>query len=500
MSFYDEYKPFRNLVRRMDLANSLVDVWCYFLHIEDNKPLPREFAVGKPFGTQIKGKVWPWELATLAREIVLSAGKGGDRSLRLWKIFAESVDHIKRLDEAAYTYGISGTELDIFTELHRIAHLQFPWQMKVGINSLMRAIKVFGRSTMEAIVQRELGMSMRQFFLLGMAVAGYFKGQPILSTTQEYDEALGISHDASRAFFEHITSTSGDLRTETANQQSYDADWRYTWNPLEAKPLVRFDPAQPDRVVCPIPDYLLRRTSAGVFYDLVTSSDFDNPYGDSFQAYVGEVIQAVCKPPGFTIIPEEPYYVGSDKFHGVDWLLSDETGHLFVEAKTKRLTLNARIRTDDIALDKDLKTMASAIVQHYQNILRARDGKTRWVPDNLPIYPIILTLEDWFIFSPRVSEKLNVHIKRLLEEHTISESVLTDMPFTVSSAQEFETAVQVIAKVGIDAVMSKKTAVERWNWSLFPFLTENFGEEMKGVNWHLFGQEFLELLPEKARR
>jgi hypothetical protein len=252
--------------------------------------------------------------------------------------------------------------------------------------------------------------------------------------------------------------------------------------------------------VCPIPDYLLRRTSAGVFYDLVTSSDFDNPYGDSFQAYVGEVIQAVCKPPGFTIIPEEPYYVGSDKFHGVDWLLSDETGHLFVEAKTKRLTLNARIRTDDIALDKDLKTMASAIVQHYQNILRARDGKTKWVPDNLPIYPIILTLEDWFIFSPRVSEKLNVHIKRLLEEHTISESVLTDMPFTVSSAQEFETAVQVIAKVGIDAVMSKKTAVERWNWSLFPFLTENFGEEMKGVNWHLFGQEFLELLPEKARR
>jgi hypothetical protein len=315
--------------------------------------------------------------------------------------------------------------------------------------------------------ERELGMSMRQFVLLGIAVAGYFKRQPILSTTQEYDEALGISHDASRAFFERITSTIADLRAETAKQQSYDSDWRYTWNPLEATPLVRFDPAQPDRIVCPIPDYLLRRTSAGVFYDLVKSSDFHNPYGDSFQAYVGEVLQVICKPPRFAIMGEEPYYVGSDKFHGVDWLLSDETGNLFVEAKTKRLTLNARIRTDDIALDKDLVTMASAIVQHYHNILRACDGKTKWVPNDLPIYPIILTLEDWLIFTPRVLENLNEHVKRLLAGHGISEKVLTDIPFTISSAQDFETAVQVIAKVGINAVMTKKTAVGQWNWENF---------------------------------
>jgi hypothetical protein len=289
------------------------------------------------------------------------------------------------------------------------------------------------------------------------------------------------------------------LRTETTKYQSYGPDWRYTWNPLESTPLVRFDPAQPDRIVCPIPGYLLRRTSAGVFYDLVKSSDFHNPYGDSFQAYVGEVLQAVCKPPRFTVVAEEPYYMGSNKFHGVDWLLSDETANLFVEAKTKRLTLDARIRTDDIALDKDLVVMASAIVQHYENILRALDGKTKWVPNGLPVYPIILTLEDWLIFSPRVSENLNAHVKRLLAEHGIAEQVLTDMPFTVSSTQEFETVVQVIAKVGVDAVMTKKTAVGQWNWSLLPFLSQNFANEMKDVNWQLFGQEFLELFPERAR-
>ena len=59
--------------------------------------------------------------------------------------------------------------------------------------------------------------------------------------------------------------------------------------------------------------------------------------------------------------------------------------------------------------------MATAIVQHYQNILRALDRQTRWKPDGLPIYPMILTLEDWFIFSPRITETLNDHVRRLLE-------------------------------------------------------------------------------------
>ena len=73
------------------------------------------------------------------------------------------------------------------------------------------------------------------------------------------------------------------------------------------------------------------------------------------------------------------------------------------------------------------------------------------------------------------------------------------MPFTVSSTHDFESASQVIAQVGIDAVMAMKTAVERWNWSLSPFLNQNFGEQMKAVNWQIFGQEFRELVPEQAR-
>jgi hypothetical protein len=163
---------------------------------------------------------------------------------------------------------------------------------------------------------------------------------------------------------------------------------------------------------------------------------------------VGEVINATCLPPRFTALAEQPYYVGAQKKHGVDWILSDSTGHLFIESKTKRLTVDAKIRSDAVALDKDLAVMATAIVQHYANIPDALDGKTRWVPDGLPVYPLVLTLEDWFSFSPRVAEMLSEHVCRLLADAGIPNTVLEDMPYTIASAHEFEITSQVIAQVG----------------------------------------------------
>ena len=143
--------------------------------------------------------------------------------------------------------------------------------------------------------------------------------------------------------------------------------------------------------------------------------------------------------------------------------------------------------------------MATAIVQHYQNILRALDGKTRWKPDGLPIYPLILTLEDWFIFSPSVVDILNKHVRRLLHERGVSEQVLTDMPFTIASAHEFEAASQVIAQVGVDALMSKKTSLEQRSWALLQFMRGHFADEMKRVNWTIFEADWDRLLPPERR-
>jgi hypothetical protein len=190
----------------------------------------------------------------------------------------------------------------------------------------------------------------------------------------------------------------------------------------------------------------------------------------------------------------------TQKKHGVDWILSDSTGHVFIESKTKRLTVDAKTRSDAVALEKDLGVMATAVIQHYGNIRDALDGKTTWVPDGLPIYPLVLTLEDWFIFSPRVDEMLNRHVCRLLAKASIPEQVLGEMPYTIASANEFEIASQIIAQVGITSLISKKMATGQRGWSLLPFITDNFREEMRRVNWRLFADDWARLWPDIPER
>ncbi len=498
MGLYEEYKPFRRYMRRFDLLSSLVDVWRYSLHMTERQPLPDDYAVGRT-GAMLKPMselIYPWELDTLTRELLLNATRMGTRTLKNWDDLAHAINYVRQLDEVAFVNEGRGRN-DAMFELHRLAHRQFRWQTDRGMRPVMRALKVFGEATVESIVVRELGMTMRQFMQLGMAVNGHFLTNWGMSTNQDY-EVLGISRQVANSFLRRITCSLEELRLETARRQSYDRDWLYTWNPLEATPLIRVNPAFPDRVLCPIPRYLTMRVSTGIFYDLVKSAGFDNSFGNSFEDYVGMVIKMVYPPPRFTALAEHPYYVGSQKMHGVDWVLSNSTGHLFIECKTKRLTLSAKTLSDHSALEKDLAIMAKAVVQHYRNIRDALDGKTSWVPDGRPSFPLVLTLEDWLIISPQVDEALSRNVRQLLVEAQIPEQFLDEMPYTIASANEFEIAGQVIAQVGISPVMTKKTTPEQRRWLLLPFLNADFKQEMRHVDWHLFDDDRDVLIPKSG--
>lgn len=495
MDLYGLYKPFRNYLRRLDLFSSLVDIWRYSLHVAENQPLPAEYAVGRNtiLGGSIRQYVYPWDLDVLAREVLLHAGKGGGRLVE-WRDLATAINHIRRLDEAISQATLPTRQLDIMFELHRIAHRQFPWQTNKGITPLTRAWKVFGANTVDSIVVRELGMTTKQSVTLGMAVLGHFMYTGGLNMNQDYG-VIGITPEARDAFFARVCSPLTKLRNLLAQRQTLNEDWLYLWNPLEATPLVAFDDTHPERAICPIPRHLLHRISGGLFYDLVKAADFGNFFGNSFQSYVGEVLRRTCPQPQFIMRAEEPYYVGSNLMHGVDWLLSDNSGNLFIESKTKRLSVNAKTRSDPGSLDLDLHVMAGAIVQTYRNILDATAGMTSWVPNNLPVYPLILTLEDWFIFSPRVNEMLDKHVQQLMEKAEIPRRLLEEMPYTIASSHDFEITIQVIAQVGISAVMKKKVASDHRWWSLLAFVRDAFEDKMSNVNWRLFFEEWDDLLP-----
>ncbi len=158
------------------------------------------------------------------------------------------------------------------------------------------------------------------------------------------------------------------------------------------------------------------------------------------------------------------------------------------------MRLDAKTRCDTESLQKDVAVLARAIAQHYRNVKDAIDAKTDWTPDDRPIYPLILTMEDWFIFSPHIDDLLNSQVKRLLGEAGFDLSLLDEMPFTITSAHEFEIAIQIIGEVGIAKVMALKTKGHHRTWGLAAVLAEAFGDELKQINWALFGDDLTRLL------
>jgi hypothetical protein len=159
------------------------------------------------------------------------------------------------------------------------------------------------------------------------------------------------------------------------------------------------------------------------------------------------------------------------------------------------MTLGAKFLLNDEALMDDIKYMATAIVQNYKNIQDAITGKTHWKPNDKPIYSLIVTLEDWFIFTPEIVRPLNELIVDGLKEAGLNADLLEKQPYTVASIQEFEMTGQIIEKISIEKFFSKKTDKEHRSWSVSPFSSQYFNTYIKGSTKILFKEDWQRMLP-----
>ena len=434
-------------------------------------------------------QIYPWEIDLLTREIILNAGTVGKRSLGTWQEFSTVINRLRDLEnEVSERYCSEDT---VLREVHRIVHHQFPWQRKPSTQSMMRPYKIFGTLELQKILEETTGVALDAYFQLGLACSGQFMREPGINTQQDY-AILGVPREVTQKFFEHFTIPLKDLQEQTIAEQRYDDSWFYAFNPLRRWPFIQFDPGHPERVLCPIPTFLTRRFSEGIFYDVVGHANFANAFGKAFEQYVGVVLERILDS-SFTICSEQEYWVGNNRKDGADWIVSDQTGHLFIECKTRRLRHDAKFIVDNGGLDAALDSMAKSIVQNYRNINEALYGKTKWKPDGLPIYPLIVTLEYWYIFSPPVNEALTVRVHARLDYYNIDHSVLDNMPYVVASADEFETAIRISSKTGLAGFFGLKHTKAHRDFAIPAFSLSLFRKELEEGYKPLFAEEFRRL-------
>lgn len=489
---YDSYKPLRNMMRQRNLETSLVDVWQLSQHITNNGKAPVEPGM-PPYS--FKEFLFPWDLPMVAREVVLNANRKGAKRLNSMNAMSTVVNTIRDTEEAG-SKGRINIE-NVMEELHRICHRQFPWQQSSDLMGLLRYLKIFGSPEVGPILERETGFSIREYFLLGLWLTSHLQQRFDINAQQDFT-FLGISREQSFKFFLSLSSTVEELRENMTGLQRYDEMWAYTWNPLEAKPLISLDAENRHHLHCPVPDLLLRRFSHGLFYDLVKTLGFDNAFGSSFQNYIGEVLRAVFTSPEFFVYEEAQYYVNNDLHHGADWILTGSDANLFMECKTKRMILDAKFSVNGASLSDEIGIIADAVVQLYKNFKEAEEGESKWVPNGLPSYLLVVTLEDWFMFGPMPQGLLRSGVLSRMTAEGLDFSLLTTAPYAVASAREFERFTGVVNEVGIQPFFSGKNVddYEQWMWE--EYARAKFPDAKRTNLNVLFKEDWQRVIPKEA--
>ncbi len=449
--------------------------------------------------------VYPWELETIAKELIINSTYSTlplvcPKTLKRSQYFAGAVNKLKDLENnIARTYS---TKENVLIELYRIIHRQLPWQNLPSAEQLTRYFKIFSYPSVDDLVRNRIGIPVRELYLIGMLFTGaYLKHSAInLPITLTYKE---LNSDKIETFLKYFSKNIDTLKELIKKEQEINDKFVYSYSSLRAYPIIKMVYRGKERLVCPLPTLLFWRITSGIYYEICNEKYFGAAFGTAFQNFVGEVIERASSNKSIISISEREYYVGKSRKDTVDRIIYDKDAVLFIECKTRRMKMSAKIELhDDKPIKEGLEEMAEFILQIYKTIADYRGGKypTLRYEQEKKIFPLILTLENWFIFGDKLIEDLRALIVRKINDKNLPLELLEEAPYSICSLEEFEKLIQIIQKVGIQKVLETKCRVGEYNkWGFGPFLTHKFPEESRSARF-LFKNEYDTLFQEYSQK
>lgn len=447
------YEPFQKELRKYELIDSLQLIWgisrnlIFDYKVPDDIELLSTFHYDSDVQTRRFNSLHEFEMEFLMKEMIINCSVvRKEKSLKKIKNLGKIVDYVRHvLDNAIITEYVSD---NILIEFNRIVHRQFIWQMGYHTSVILRYYKLYTHKDVVRIFEETFEMSPFELSIIGFTFfhgSGAHFGAPIYRSSN----IPGISIEMFDKFLSMFSSPLEEIKNELKAQQQINANLFYSYNPLLAKPLITYE----NHVICPMPWLVLWKITSGLYYSLVGKTDFDKGFGNAFQDYIGEVIKVANISDVITVLPEELY--GKQEKRTSDWIIYDKEAVLFIECKTKRLTLPSKTSLNiDIekGMQADLDSMASAILQLYKTFIEFKNGKypSLQYDDKKNFYPVVVTLEEWFLpINPMLVQILHEKVSEKIKLEGIDMQILDQHPYYVSSADHFENHIQIIQEQGI---------------------------------------------------
>lgn len=493
---YNLYKPLRNHLRAVSVENAFYVIWAYLNFFQFNKTLPSDIQVNEIITSNQNNArrfLSEWELSLLAREIITNGQEslnGPIKNFQDYNYFSSAINKIKEFESNLSKLYINKN--NILTELRRLSHRQFPWQQKPNSVDFIRYYKIYNNSRLKKVTENKLKLTIQQWYTIGTAITGGILSHPKFNI----DPEVTIAGITKKHFDIFINFTSNNLKAlkEIINRDvDYDDQYVYALNPLEYYPLIKIK----EYYYCPIITFLIWRITSGIYFDLVNEKDFGNNFGFAFQDYIEEISKKIFENKKIVFIPEEKYYINKNTpKDSVDFIIKKNNSAFFVEAKAKRIQNKSKTQLlSSETMEKDLNILAEDILQIYKTIKDHKNGHYKHFiyNESIIIYPLLVTLEDWYLFGEDVN-----NLKEMVKQKMINAKLpliyLDVMPYTICSIKNYEHLIQVINNLEINAVMNDWFKPEHNGHNFGQFLFSNYSGHYKSLDYY-FPNDFENIFP-----
>lgn len=497
---FELYKPFRNELRGYHIEDALSVCKAYSQALAFSLGLPPDVEPLQNYNEFPKG-IHNWELEIIAREVIINSPEyiQTTKTLKKANNLARTISKLRQLEN-----GIAGkysSQENVLRELQRIAHRQFEYQAQNPNSTLIyRYYKIFNTPELNKLVKNTFGFDTHRLYFIGMLMTGTFINwfalhyPPNIEIPKQYN----LTMDEVNKFLKHFSKPLDELRELLKGEErQLNENYVYYFDSLMKFPIIKMKAQGRMSLVSPIPILISWRFTKGVYYELCGKAGFDKAFGEAFQDYTGEALHNVFDGSNFEVSPEEPR--GKHTLPSSDWYVSDKLSSIFIECKTWRMAMPAKLSLhSDDALNEQLDKLSSAVIQTYKAVQAFKDGRYKKPNFNFDpkkeVYPIVVTLESWYLFGKPI-RMLSEIVEKKMKEANLPVEWLNEMPFIVCNISELEKLAQLIKIRGsIKEVLSDKGKEEAKYWELYTYLHDKFKEDVSQIK-PLFEEEFGTIFP-----
>ncbi len=429
------YGVVRSVLRQFSLEESLPHIWHYSRLVSQNVPLPSSYTYGRPgYWDRLPQTLFPHKVDLLVRELLLHADHWDTKqikSLSRWDDLADAVNALRDFGDKSFDPHAGG---GVRLTLHRLAQQQFPRFSLLTSPKMGRHLALYRTPAIREVFERNLGIGVDAYFLMAFAVIAGSLSRPHNNLRTDYT-IVGLDPEQTKRFFDLIVGQRKEMRNKAIEVQRLDDQWEYAFNVFHYKPMISLDPNHPERAFCPVPAALEKRVVEGLYYDLVNAQGFDNAFGEAVDGLIGRMLRSLA--PECEVFKPEALIIGKYRYDGSDWIIRKGNYDAHVECKAKRMSMSGRVADNVQALRKELAKLAEAIVQNYGNIQRSRQHGSQPGITERQHFNLVITLEDWLIFSDLTFDLLYELVVEQLGAARLSLDLLDEVPYRVMS---FETA------------------------------------------------------------